>query len=492
MKPYSSFIFDSFSHNAETGTIALAYSLDGSTPKGTLRVGLTTGDEIRFVETLTLPFALPPLPSGEGLPALSAVEGGVREALHALHLIGGISYYKTCLPKKIAIRTTPLSPAQAAFWNTMYEEGLGEFFYKNKIDFRNFIHFPSEPGLATRSTPPLRACPEPDEGGEGVRGERVLVPIGGGKDSVVTAELLRSAGFDVTLFRVGQHPVIDRLAEAMGLPLLTVKRSLSPNLFKLNAEGALNGHVPITGYLSILAVVTAILGDFDAVVMSNERSASVGNTAYLGKEINHQWSKGLACERMLREYLSTYIDGSIAYFSLLRPWSELRITQEFIKYPQYLPLTTSCNTNWKILGKSGSPLPLGEGRGGEGGLWCGTCPKCAFVFALYAAFLPRQTLINTFGNDLFSDPSLLPLYKQLLGVEGFKPFECVGTPEETAAAFLLAHKRGEWEGTPVMEYFQQYIMPVLKDPDGVITAALHPSPDHLIPSLFQDIIHHTP
>jgi hypothetical protein len=418
MKPYTTFIFDSFSHNAETGTIELVYALDGAE-------GLTTGDEIRFTETLTLPLGLPPAADKPGLP----------EALHALHMIGGISYYKTCLPKTIEVRTQPLTEAQARFWHTMYEEGLGEFFFRNRIDFRGLIHFPFEPGLETGSTPPL----PPRE--EGMQGKKVLVPIGGGKDSVVTAELLRKAGATVTLFRVGQHPVIDRLAEAMGLPLLTVKRSLSSRLFTLNEEGALNGHVPITGYLSFLAVVVALLGDFDAVAFGNEESASYGNVTYLGKEINHQWSKSLACEEMVRNYIAASIHPSLRYFSHLRTWSELNVVREFAKYPQYLPLTTSCNTNWRIVKER------------PANLWCGECPKCAFVFALYAVSLPRPTLLKTFGKDLFADANLLPLYKQLLGLEGFKPFECVGTPEETREAFRLAHGRKEWEGTPAMELF---------------------------------------
>lgn len=63
-------------------------------------------------------------------------------ALFALHLAGGTSYYKTCCPKEIEVQSGKLNADQAAFWNTVYERGLGEFFYQNQIDFRKLIQFP--------------------------------------------------------------------------------------------------------------------------------------------------------------------------------------------------------------------------------------------------------------------------------------------------------------------------------------------------------------
>ncbi len=507
MKPYHTFIFDSSVFDPVEGKIALNYTLD---------------DEISFMETLTLPSSPSPVPNPQSL----------ETTLHALHLIGGISYYKTCLPPQIDIRTQPLTEEQARFWNEVYGNGLGEFFFRNNLDPADRIHFPSQ--TAGDISPP------PPGEGSGER-ERVLVPLGGGKDSVVTVELLRAAGCDVTLLRVGKHPLIDRLAKEMGLPLLTVDRALSANLFKLNEAGALNGHVPVTAYLSFLSLVLGDLYGFDAVVFSNERSASEGNVVYKDKEINHQWSKSLAFERMLQAYARRYVTADVTYFSLLRPWSELRIVQEFLKHPQYLPLTTSCNKNWRIVRAQSSqhvannhkqhtsPSPLGEGVRGEGdgtepgqSLWCGECPKCAFVYALYAAFLPRSTLTALFGDnkqlqtktspsptgggvrgegkgllgggargegkDLFSDSSLLPIYRQLLGVEGFKPFECVGTPDETKAAFYLAHERKEWKGTPVMDFFEREILPSIADPDALVRDVLSSSADHAIPEAFRNLI----
>ena len=463
VKTYQTFIFDSFEYKPGKETISLRYSLD---------------NELHFEETLQLP---KDLVTGKRTVAENRA---LEHALSALHLIGGVSYFKTCLPKTIEVRPEKLTHEQAAFWNDVYEKGLGEFFYKNKIEFKGLISFPSE-GITL----------PPSSGGDVLKDgkKKILVPIGGGKDSIVTIELLKKAGFAITLLRMGHHPIIDATVEVMQLPCINVDRHLSPLLFKLNAEGALNGHVPITAYLSFVAVVVAILGDFDAIVMSNERSANFGNVSYKGVEINHQWSKSMEFEDAFRAYVHTYITPRVTYFSALRPLSELHITKLFTEYPKYFPLATSCNKNWKISAAASSPLPagvraVGEGLGVRAELWCGCCPKCAFVFAILAAFLTAEEVKAIFGKNLYDDQSLLPLFRELLGMEGFKPFECVGTPEETVAAFLMAHKRGDLEQTAAMQMFLKEVLPKIRNAESLITDALTPSTEHRIPKEYSPIV----
>ena len=460
MQQHTAFIFEKYHFDPAEGKIELQYSLDG---------------DVKFTETLLLPAPQRPAFAEATVGRPSAPAPSFDPALFALHLAGGVSYYKTCCPKHIEIKSGSLTEKEASFWNTLYENGLGEFFFKNKIDFRGLIHFPS-----LTPTPTL-TLPQENQNSKNPR--RILVPTGGGKDSLVTIEMLKAQGFEITLLRMGHHPLIDRIAETAGLPLLTVDRHLSPALFKLNEQGALNGHVPITAYLSFVALIVAMLHDFDAVVLSNERSANFGNLQYLDREINHQWSKSVEFERMLQNYLKESIDTEIEMFSLLRPLSELGIVQEFSKYPKYFSLATSCNKNWKILkhqsvgfvpGQDASPLSR----------WCGSCPKCAFVFALYAAFIPKATTEKIFGKNLFNDASLEPLYRELLGLQGFKPFECVGTPDETKAAFLLAHKRGDLEDTVMMQTFLKEVFPKISDPEKLIANSLKLSDDHAIPESF--------
>ncbi len=384
MNKYNTFSFDSFGCSPEDGKIELKYSLRDAEDGG---FGL-----IEFVETLTFP----PI---EHFPEHREAE--LKRALFLLHLIGGISYFKTCLPKNIVVNSGTLSKEDATFWKTVYENGLGEFFYRNAVDFRNTIQFPSDKAISHEQSAMSGIADS-----SSLTAHRCLVPIGGGKDSIVAIELLKKAGIDMTLLRVGSHPLISAQAKTADLPLLEVKRSLSPRLFELNAEGALNGHVPITAYITFLSVVLAILRNDDSVVFSNERSANEGNVEYLGMEINHQWSKSLEFERMLQEHLINRGIG-VSVFSVLRPLSELRIAELFSKYDWYFPMVTSCNENWKLFSKSE--------KVSNSKLWCGKCPKCAFVFAILHASMPHPKVVGMFGCDLFAEDSLLPLFRNCWG-----------------------------------------------------------------------------
>ncbi len=459
MKKYASFIFDSYEFNRNTGRVSLHYSLD---------------DDLAFTETLTLPL--------DGMKLAEADEDELDAVLFALHLIGGVSYYKTCLPKRMQIHSGELTSTQAQFWNSVYEHGLGEFFYRNNLDFRNLISFPADAKQPKRFGNVVKKKIKREAAG------RVLVPIGGGKDSIVTMGLLKKGIDQLTLFRVGGHPIIDDIAHIAGLPLLTIKRQLSPVLFDLNKEGALNGHVPITAYLSFVTVLVAILYGYDAVAMSNEGSASEGNVMHFGREINHQWSKGLVFERMMRDYTAKNISPSVEYFSLLRPMSELRVTQLFSQYPLYFDHFTSCNANWKILQdritSDGAAMHPSEASGA----WCNHCPKCAFVFCMMTAFLPLKQVVKIFGKDLHADESLLPLYRELLGLAAHKPFECVGTPDETKAAFLLAMRRGDAKKSAAMRMFEKEVLPTIDDQDMLIDACLKIGDDHLISGRFAGLL----
>jgi hypothetical protein len=124
--------------------------------------------------------------------------------------------------------------------------------------------------------------------------------------------------------------------------------------------------------------------------------------------------------------------------------------RDFVKHEEFLPLFASCNRNFTV-----------RSRDMENNIWCGTCPKCAFAFALLAAYVPKHTVVSVFGKDLFDDTSLLPTFRQLLGIADFKPFECVGTFEEVRASFMLISQKHEFDGSVVMKMFLSEVSPGL-------------------------------
>ncbi len=361
-----------------------------------------------------------------------------------LLLILGISYWKLSCPKTIKLPTVKLTKDQALFWNTVYTKGLGEFFYKNNIDFRGLVEFPhvQESIISPVSFP---------------RQDRSLLPLGGGKDSIVAAEMMNEQGqgkpFD--LFSVNTSNVQQKVAEVMGKTPMVMKRELDPKLFALNGhKDTYNGHIPISAVYAFVSLLAAILYDYRSIVLSNEKSANYGNVEYLGETVNHQWSKSEEFEKLFQTYVANFITADIQYYSLLRALTELEITEQFVKYKKYFKVFSSCNRNFTLNNKIHLGGVQGHLRGGKP-LWCGKCPKCAFVFAILAAFLSKDELLGIFGKNLFADQALLPLYKELLGIENFKPFECVGTPEEVKEAFSLASKRGEYKDDSIMQFFMK-------------------------------------
>jgi len=444
MDQYSTFVFESYNFDERSGKVHLRYSLDS---------------KIQFEEVVQLP--------RKGMSKKNVDPKLLDRALFNLHLIGGISYYKTCCPKDIVIKSGTLSRKQATFWNNVYENGLGEFFYCNNIDFKELIHFPFE-----EKAEPAYLPFSPSQ-------KEVLVPIGGGKDSLVTLELLKGSGHACKGLRIGKHPIITILAEKADISLLNAQRTLSPELFRLNKEGALNGHVPVTAYVSWISILTGLLQGHSTIAMSNERSANIGSLMFKGKEINHQWSKGFVFEKAMQEYLKEFFTPDVRYFSLLRPLSELAIVKHFTRFPQYFPYFTSCNTNWKIAATKT------ERR------WCGQCPKCTCMFALFSAFLPKKTVLEIFESNLYADPVLIPLFRKLLGSEGWKPFECIALPEEIQAAFILARERDEWNDTPVMKTFFTEELPHIQQTKEIVQHALQPTHEHAIPNEFSTVLSQT-
>ena len=187
--------------------------------------------------------------------------------------------------------------------------------------------------------------------------EHALVAIGGGKDSLVSIEALRALGVEQTVTWIGGSQLIKACAERTGLPTLNIGRALAPQLFDYNREGAWNGHIPVTAVNSAIMVFAALLHGVDQVVFSNERSASYGSLIEGTGEVNHQWSKGWACESAFGDYVQRHVAADLHYYSLLRPLSELAVARQFARTDRYDAHFYSCNRNFHILGeRPGQPL----------------------------------------------------------------------------------------------------------------------------------------
>lgn len=389
--------FPAYRFDPATGVAEFDYLLDGPAP-------------LEFTETITFPAA-----TGEP-PA------HFFKVLDLLHVVAGVSYYKVGAPARIEAPTAVPAEASALF-TAVYTHGLGEYAYVNQLPhvLELSVQVPAE-------SPPAA----PVDNAEG----RPLSAVGGGKDSIVTLEILRAAGLEPVPFSVNPNPVIVAVNTASGLPALAARRRLDPRLFELNKAGALNGHIPVTAINSLIAIATAALHGLGPVVMSNERSASDPNLIWNGHEINHQWSKGVVAEGLLRDAVTAHTGLTEPYFSLLRSLSELHIAQLFARYTAYDDVVTSCNKAFKLHDPTAR--------------WCGDCPKCRFVALAMAPSMSRSRLTRIFGRDLFADPAQVPGYLELLGIDAHKPFECVGEVEESLVALTMLGDDPQWRDAPVI------------------------------------------
>ncbi|MGY4516724.1 UDP-N-acetyl-alpha-D-muramoyl-L-alanyl-L-glutamate epimerase [Lysobacter sp. HA18] len=418
--------------DASTGVASLVYAFD---------------DSPELVETVTIP--------GAPFTLESARADAVQRAVQLLHLIAGVSYYKAAVPKQIRIESYDIDAEMAALLTEVYENGLGEFAYRNGLRLRGTIRFPANATSSTNA-PAL-----------GLR-EHALTAIGGGKDSLVSIESLRMAGVAQTVTWIGGSQLIAACAERTGLPTLNVGRQLAPQLFEYNRSGAWNGHIPVTAVNSAILALAALVLGIDQVVFSNERSASYGSMIEGTGEVNHQWSKGWQFERDFAAHLRSHVAADLRYYSLLRPLSELAVARQFAKSDRYDQHFSSCNRNFHILGERPAQR------------WCGICPKCHFVFLALAPFMSKPRLVGIFGRNLLDEPSQTGGFDALLEYRDHKPFECVGEGQESRGAMAALAQRPEWREDAIVERFAREILPQL---DGVpaVESLLNIDGEHGIP-----------
>ena len=321
-------------------------------------------------------------------------------------LIELISYWKSVCCPQIVIKCGYLCDEQIQWWKKLYFYGLGELFYTNNIKttFEEFVNIKCD---KEKNELFYNSIEDKSDG--------YIVPIGGGKDSVVTLETLKIDKEKDYCLIINPKPVTLKCAEIAGMDnnhIIEIYRTIDKRLIELNSQGMINGHTPFSAMLAFTSYFVAYLLSKKYIALSNENSANESNV--IGEKVNHQYSKSFEFEKDFEEYSNKYLKAPVKYFSFLRPLNELQIAKIFSKHEKYHKTFKSCNVGskekeWK---------------------WCCNCAKCLFAYTILSPFLYKKKLVDIFGEDMFEKKELLSTFLELTGNGETKPFDCVGTFEE--------------------------------------------------------------
>ncbi len=343
-----------------------------------------------------------------------------------LGMVELISYWKCACPPEVEIKCGWLSQYDISWWKKLYFGGLSEFFYVNSVetDEESFMNITVNDAFR-------KELEESIYNKTGIN----VIPVGGGKDSCVTAHLLKPFGSKNKFFTVNDQQARTDTVISAGYcenDIIRTHRTIDKNLLKLNSEGFLNGHTPFSAIVAFLSLYCAYLIGGEYIVLSNESSANESNIK--GTNVNHQYSKSYEFECDFTDYVERNILSGIKYFSILRPFSELQIAKMFASLPEYHKTFRSCN------------------RGSKKNIWCAKCAKCLFVFTILAPFCNYNELSEIFGNDMLNDPDMTEDFDGLAGFSEVKPFECVGTKSEFSYALwaLINKLEKENKDLPVL------------------------------------------
>jgi hypothetical protein len=438
MPPHDQFRYESVDIEPSSGTVAFRYSTSTHT----------------FEERYTFG------------PARDWDDPSVRAAIRILFLVAGASYYKTAAPPVIDLGDLPSTAAERAFLTRYYVEGLGEFAYRNGLDLSDVqvVGPDAAPGAAPAAYDPVPGRP--------------LIPFGGGIDSIVTVASLAAEHPGAALFVV--HPPGDRFAAlegaaaVTGLPIIHVAREIDPLVRRSDELGFLNGHVPVTAIVTAAAVVAATLEGRDAVVLSNEWSASVPTLVVDGVAINHQWSKGDEFEQAFQRLVEDAVGPRLSVFSYLRARTELWVAEQFARLHEYHHVFRSCNRAFH------------QDPARRLDHWCGTCDKCCFIDLVLSPYMARADLEAIFaGSEPLENPANKARFDALLGLgDDARPFECVGDVDECRAAVLLAAARADREDARQLRRLRDEVAGISGAAQPDATRLLAPRGPHHIPERY--------
>lgn len=407
-KAYPFFVYEGFSTNRDNDSLNIEYHFNLS-------------DKYFFKPKIKI--------SLDNATNIDKMSDALRDnILFHIGMVELLSYWKATCSPLIIIKKYRMRKVQLSWWRKLYYHGLGEFFYLNKIqaDWKDFVNF--EVSGKTK----LKKCSIE-------LSDINLLPVGGGKDSAVSFNILNRANEkSVVFFLNPQHIPTDVVNITENKPpIVKAYRTICPQLLELNEKGFLNGHTPFSSLLAFLSLLISGLSGCRHIVLSNESSADESTVS--GTNINHQYSKTVEFEYDFRDYTSKYISEGFNYFSFLRPLNELQIAHLFSRSTFYHKYFRSCNV------------------GSKKGVWCCRCPKCLFTFIVLSPFLDEEQLINIFGVNVLNDFTLTDIFKQLIGQAETKPFECIGTIDEVNVALCMIIKKYDGKETYLPTLLKYYI-----------------------------------
>ncbi|MCX6926108.1 MAG: hypothetical protein NT154_23300 [Verrucomicrobia bacterium] len=324
----------------------------------------------------------------------------------------------------LGVQTPWYTPAFARMWYRVVHKVWGQWRYlHNDPDYR---------GPAVLSAP-VEMDPRPVAMPVGAI--ETLAFCGGGKDSLVSAKLLERIGEPFATFGYShacygeaahQHALIDRLVQHCAgtehhrLRIFDTFADAPIRQVYPDVHEVLTAETPC----SLFAALPVLMQHgHRTMVLAHERSANTGNLIWdrTGEDINHQWGKSYEAERLLNNYIRTELISNVSYYSLLQPVYDTTIFNLLRLNQHLITATHSCNI--------AKP-------------WCGRCPKCAYVWLNYMAYLDSERVCQTIPGNLFEVEENQRWFFEMLGLGEHTPFECIGQIEEVRLAFELCRRKG--------------------------------------------------
>jgi len=313
-------------------------------------------------------------------------------------------------------------------WSTIFQNVWGVWRYDNDIsDYLGPQVSKSHRMVATQNPRPV----------ELERGDKTLKLCGGGKDSLASAKLLERAGikYDAMVYShniYGQAQRQHDLIEGMLAHTTAGKRhrawvydnALDSPAAQLHPEYGVDHLLAaetVSSYWTALPI--ALQHDYTRMALGITKSTDEHNLIWdkTGEEINYLWGMSTEAENLLHDYIQKELVANLSCFHLLRPVYDIVVFNLLSKDPQGVPSTHSC----------AQQKP-----------WCCKCPKCIYVWMHLVAYLDEWVVDQMFDRNLFDMPENRTYIRKMLGLEGYKPADCMGTVSETQIAYLLCRAKG--------------------------------------------------